>query len=93
MRSMLPFSPSQPHSISDVVKLFAEDNLGAVAKDAPPPPLRTHKLGGGWEPADTTTALKITWDVSADSRRFMLIERETRMMEGAGDDVHKTCER
>ena len=49
--------------------------LDAVAKEVPPPPRRTHKLG--WrESAETSAAFKVAWDAREDARRFMCIERD-----------------
>ena len=49
--------------------------LDAVAKEVPPPPRRTHKLG--WcESAETSAASKVAWDATEDARRFMRIKRD-----------------
>ena len=43
--SKLPSLPSQPNIISEMAESFAKVVPDAVAKEPPPPPRRTHKLG------------------------------------------------
>ena len=73
--SKLPFLPPQPNSISEMAESFADIILDAVAKEVPPPPRRTHKLG--WcENAQTAAAFKIAWDARDDARRSMRIQKD-----------------
>ena len=73
--SKLPSIPSQPRSTYDMAESLAKVVLDAVAKDVPPPPRRTHKVG--WcEFAETSAAFKVAWDAREDARRFMRIKRD-----------------